>query len=168
MSWLEQWLEKEAGGKQIFFYIFFFLLVTFIYNLAVVFIAYLLGIHIITTPGKNIEFLMHYFPFVLIAAAFGEEVISRLPLAIPIELGLSKKKIIASAVLLSVMFGIMHGGFVNIFLQGMAGFFYSILFLKCGGLKKKYTKALITTTAIHSLFNGIILLILLATGEISL
>lgn len=56
-------------------------------------------------------------------------------------------------------FGYVHGGAVFIFMQGLGGLVYGVLYLKCGGLHGAVAKPLITTSLSHGSFNGFIVLL---------
>jgi membrane protease YdiL (CAAX protease family) len=86
---------------------------------------------------------------ILPIAALGEELVFRLPLALFIHHDARPVTILIAALVLSVLFGGAHGGWWQIPVQGVGGFIFCLAFLKCGGLKKKYGKALFSGTAIH-------------------
>ena len=90
-----------------------------------------------------------------------------MPLAFLSGVGLSTAKVLVFAIIFSVIFGFLHGGIPNIFIQGVGGFMYSVLFLKCGGLQGNYTKAIATSTAVHFLFNMTLLAIAIISGGTS-
>lgn len=90
---------------------------------------------------------------VILFMAFIEEVKFRLPLSVFVWLKLPTWGIMLVAILLSVLFGLLHGNGYNIPLQGFGGLLYSILYLKCGGMQKKPGKAIIVTTLAHALHN---------------
>ena len=57
------------------------------------------------------------------------------------------------ALALSIAFGLVHGSFKNIFVQGIGGLVYSIIFLKCGGFQRRFFKAIASSTLAHAAFN---------------
>jgi membrane protease YdiL (CAAX protease family) len=159
-----RWLKKEVTGKKFFLCVAAFLGVRLLYALGCCAVANLLGINIPPVSRGKVPILTLSFPFFLLTAVFLEESLFRLPLAILIQRGWRIGKILVSALILSILFGLYHGSIHHIFVQGIGGFIYSILFLKCGGLQKNYQKALCTTTITHFLFNTIIIIIALAQG----
>lgn len=91
--------------------------------------------------------------------AFREEVVFRLAfLVIPCikedEFGLGVA-IIGS----SVLFGLVHGGFANILLQGVGGLLLCLQFLYFGGAEKDFFKATLATTITHTLVNTILVFV---------
>ena len=69
--------------------------------------------------------------------------------------------ILVSALLASIIFGWVHGGFIFIFIQGIIGFIWSLLFIKCGGYRggfSGYRKALLTTFVSHFTYNAVIII----------
>lgn len=95
-------------------------------------------------------------------APFFEELLFRLPLAFFAWLRLPLELVLCLAVLMSIWFGLLHGLAFNILFQGFAGLLYSILFLKCGGLQGKPSKALFVTFIAHAINNSVVLLLDLA------
>ncbi len=157
-----RWLEKEACGKNLCFYVIICLIIDFMYCFSILELFNLLKINPPTSKEKIPINLI--FPLILFGSAFFEELIFRAPLIGVIKMGWPKYKIIISATIFSAAFGMCHGSIYNIFIQGVSGFMYCVLFLKCGGIQKKYNKALITTTTAHFSFNGILAIITLAKG----
>lgn len=106
-----------------------------------------------------------FFPILLAAWAVFEEFIFRLfPLVAAVEEWGRSKKIFLIVGLASGIFGLAHGDFLLVFVQGGLGVLLSLLFLKCGGLQKKYGKAFAVTSACHILVNSSIAVILLSGG----
>lgn len=100
-------------------------------------------------------------PGIVICAGIEEAIFRLFPLVI-IQLlffPLLKEKgktilLLSSVVILSVLFGYLHGNVLNITLQGVAGLFFSVLYLKRGGYwNNDPVKGLCSSTAAHALFN---------------
>ena len=90
----------------------------------------------------------------LFVAAFSEEVVFRfVPLSIALAGGFTFAGIMGTAVVSSVIFGLGHGGIAHIGIQGVAGFVWCLLFLKCGGFHRHYVRATLVTTMGHVLYN---------------
>lgn len=90
--------------------------------------------------------------FSLLIKAAEEEAIYRfLPLVLAIERWGNSKKVLIVVSIASVVFGLRHGHAANCLLQGVAGFIFSITFLKFGGLNKKYLKAYTASVVTHAL-----------------
>jgi hypothetical protein len=94
------------------------------------------------TFGENIIF------------SFLEENLSRLiPIMITMEIWGFGKMLFLVIILSSFIFGIVHGYFACIFLQGIWGIVFSVIFLKFGGLYQEYITAWISVSIIHSVYN---------------
>ncbi len=164
---IEGWLKEEVKGKWILFSIIACLFLDFALNCFVILILNIFDITISAQNESGIPILTPSFPIMLICTAYFEELIFRAPLALLVLLTAERWKlrvIFIVAVALSILFGLVHGGIPNIFLQGIGGLLWSILFLKCGGYQKKFIKPLAVTTITHFLFNGILALICLSQG----
>jgi len=97
-----------------------------------------------------------WFPFILFFGAFCEEFVFRFPLCALVEEGAPLSIILLHAFFASIIFGALHGSVYNITIQGVAGFLYCLLLLKCGGLQHNPIKALVCVVTAHFLFNGIL------------
>ena len=162
------YLEREARGFELivfiaaalvldFFYLFF--LSEFLKIVHINFTSTPIGIN----PDLNAFFLFWFFGW-LFFQAFLEECIFRLiPLSIVIGAGCKFRAVVFTAILSSVIFGLVHGNVYCIFFQGFGGLIYCFLFMKCGGLQKKYGRALLVTTITHFLYNGICVVYYLIT-----
>ncbi len=159
-----RWLEKEALGKQVGLYIIGCLLLKLFFVFFVLCTVRLLEIEIPPVNRKEMPIFTFSFPIIFLGSVITEEILFRLPLAIFLEKKWSIPGVLAAAFVLSVIFGILHGSVYHIFIQGIAGFIYSILFLKCGGLQRKYFKAINTTITAHLSWNTILVGIAIATG----
>lgn len=162
-----RWLEREARGKWVFFYIFIFLAAKFVYAFAAFLLLQYFGVDI-PPPSRGKVDIVWYTPFSLFISVLFEELAFRLfPLVIAIQSEWPTWGILLVAAVMSAIFGLLHGGIPYVFVQGVFGFAYSILFLKCGGLEKKYIKALSVTVAIHFLWNAILVSVAYANGAVS-
>ncbi len=158
------WLTREARGRQIVKLIFICLVVNFVLNF--ISLGIFAAAHISVPSRTNLDF--RSLPVLYIQRAinaFSEEIKFRLfPLAIVVEIGWSIKRILIVAAASSLIFGYIHGGWPCIFLQGIGGFLYCLLFLKCGGYQKKFGQALAVTIMTHFLFNAILITAALLLG----
>lgn len=98
--------------------------------------------------------LVFLFFFLPLSAAF-EETLFRLPLALFIQMNIPPMYLLVVAALLSVIFGYAHGGWWQVPLQGVGGFIFCLVFLKCGGLEEKFGKAFFSSSCAHLLLNWI-------------
>jgi membrane protease YdiL (CAAX protease family) len=108
----------------------------------------------------QIQTLSWFLPFNLFQFAFVEELAFRaFPLSTGFSLGLRVKGLMFIAIVSSVVFGYLHGGYTHIFIQGISGLIFCIIYLKCGCLEHKFFKPLFSATLAHASFNGMIILI---------
>ncbi|MDO8571351.1 MAG: CPBP family glutamic-type intramembrane protease [bacterium] len=95
----------------------------------------------------------------LFCAAYIEETLFRLPLIFFIWWFVKIRHIrwiLLPALLLSMVFGAVHGGMKYILIQGVAGIIFSCVFLKAGALKGKIIEPLLASSLTHFLTNSII------------
>jgi membrane protease YdiL (CAAX protease family) len=115
---------------------------------------------------KTIEWLFLKAPLYIIipvatAAAFGEEMLFRwLPLISSVRWIGAKNALLFVALPSSLIFGWVHYASFDakallamVVFQGFGGVIYSIAYLKAGGAYKRHSRALLTTTVMHALFN---------------
>ncbi len=89
---------------------------------------------------------------VLFSLAFIEELLFRsIPFKISEKLGLNPWTLLIP---FSILFGLLHGNFFNIPIQGLAGIAYSYLYINY-----KNNNPLLITTIFHFLWNFIVILI---------
>lgn len=99
------------------------------------------------------------FPFELIFAAALEEVVFRiLPLALVMHFVKKRWVTFSVAVIASIIFGLIHGGPMNILIQGVGGLIYSGLFIKYSDNGTKFARAGIIVILMHIIFNTMITL----------
>ncbi len=80
-----------------------------------------------------------------------------LPLTAPIFFGL--RFFISPAVFISsAHFGYMHGGLLNIPLQGVGGLILCLVFLKCGGMRMRFFRAIGMVILTHLLIDAVLYL----------
>lgn len=152
------WIEREAPLWQLPIYTLVFLAAAFWYSFLVFWILGEFGIYPERKPSFSSITSVVHFPLVMIVAnALWEEIVFRfVPLALAIEVlrGWDRKVILVLFVVASsILFGWAHGSFWFISVQGVFGFFWCILFLKFGGLRCYYPKAIFATTFIHASWN---------------
>ena len=97
---------------------------------------------------------------IFIGALVEEFVFRFLPLTIARLLRLPLVGTLAVALLSSVWFGYVHGGWFFVPIQGIGGFIYSLAYLKSGGFHGKLLKPLLSTTLVHWGFNSLLVTIL--------
>ncbi|MDO8600869.1 MAG: CPBP family intramembrane metalloprotease [bacterium] len=94
---------------------------------------------------------LHILYAVIIAPLFEEFIFRFIPIKLT-EIFTKRKSILWSVVVLSsILFGVAHGSWYNIFIQGPSGIILSVAFLRGGYF---------TSVAAHATHNGITLLII--------
>ena len=157
------WLKKEAQGKGVCNCILLWLCFNLGYSVLVCTTFILLKMPPIEFPGGKITIDAKLFLALPIVVLI-EEVLFRGPLICVAKIRCSLKNTLIAAAILSMIFGLVHGLWICIFIQGVAGFGLSLLFLKCGGLQGRYIKAITATTTAHVAFDAILLLICMQHG----
>lgn len=154
------WLAREPKGKE---HARFLLRVTigcFLYVVCVFFFFRTLfgGL----PGGTQVESLLRRDLFAIVGILFiscaVEELFFRWPLALFLEKSARPMFVLLAALLSSVIFGYAHGGWINIFIQGVFGFVLSLVFIKCGGNSKNFWKALGSSFAVHYAYDLIVFL----------
>jgi hypothetical protein len=131
--------------------------------------SYVLSLYIATAGIGN------YLRSFLVVAPISEEIQFRLIPFVIVFLSLRAMRLegrtvgmwvlMATLFLTSIVFGLAHGSFRNIFMQGVSGVVYGLVFLKWRGLTqaryvdriKNTAKGLLASTIVHSSFNGSLL-----------
>lgn len=162
---MESWLEDEAEGGKIFLYIGLYVPLALVVSLLAG--SYFISVHApLANQTATVTELKSLGPVivwpVLFIAAAAEELIFRLfPLvAAFLIFGRRLIPVLAIALGASLIFGVLHGNYLNIFIQGASGFLLSLLFLKCGGYNGNILKAVASSSLGHFLLNGLIALTL--------
>jgi hypothetical protein len=155
-----KWLSEEiCGRKNLALAILFVTVAQYFYTAWMLDIFHFLGIKLSPVAGEEYPIYSFSFPFILLRIVFWEEVKYRLPAALLLELKLPHWVIVSAIFLLQIYFGWLHGGTSHIFLQGAGGIAYCVLFLKCGGMQRKYAKALGSVTAAHYAWDVLMVII---------
>lgn len=147
-----RWLHREAKGTEPVQWILLVIVLNFLYAVFICKTLSRLEMLPYSEP-LGLTILSPSFPFVLFGLALLEEIVFRLPLALFISADESLRAILGFAIILSVSFGLAHGYLTCVLMQGVVGLNLCLLFLKCGGLKGNYTKALLSSATAHFLFN---------------
>lgn len=156
MGRFETWLRREAS---VFSSIVWAILCLVLQKIYVFIFFYLISFAEIPVGENEVirgifELPLPSLFFMLVQFAFFEEVIFRLPISWIVKTSDKKLSgvIFASAVF-SLLFGLAHSYVFSVFLQGVLGFLFCILYLKCGGFEGKILKPLIVTTLTHATYN---------------
>lgn len=164
MGYLLRWLSQEVKGKRVLFLIIIVVILNIAYAFCVGSILQFLGVGL----GDNSIFInnllaspWYYNILFIIGAAFLEEIIFRfIPILFCVKIfGISRWSLLV-VFLVSCEFGYFHYGFVSIFLQGVSGILYSIVYIKCGGFQRRHFKALLSSTVAHALYNGTLMVMM--------
>ncbi|HXV26765.1 MAG TPA: CPBP family glutamic-type intramembrane protease [Candidatus Paceibacterota bacterium] len=110
--------------------------------------------------GEAINEFLSRTPFLVVMAVMVlvvlvEEAVFRLPLLIPLHFAGPGKVTAASVIVLSVVFGELHGSW-HFMVQGLSGIVLSLVFLKCGGVRGRwgYLKGYACAAVVHYSFNA--------------
>lgn len=156
MKRLLNWLAKEARGKTYWFLVLSVPVIGIFYSVCIGLVFDLFDIYIPPVPAIRLNAEIWIFLLIMFAFIPLEEILFRGHLVLAVKKYGKSVKVLIVAVLLSVIFGWIHGGIIHIFIQGVNGFVWCLLFLKSGGFQQRYIKAFATTIAVHSMYNGII------------
>lgn len=150
------WLKKEAQGKAALFWIFAVVKINLVYSFTALWVLSHMGVVVPNIPGIEQIFTGGIIAILIVSAKYVllEELTFRFPLAILAWLQYSLGSVLVFALVLSIFFGLAHGSPEHILLQGVSGFFLSLLFLKCGGLQGRPFKALACAFSAHWLYNA--------------
>lgn len=66
--------------------------------------------------------------------------------------------VLCCSVLVSAHFGYVHGGPVNILLQGVSGLVFTVMFLKWSGFGRDLVKGLVASMTLHATVNAVAML----------
>jgi len=170
MQRLLLWLSDEVSERRALLKIIIFVTPALVFHV-------LVAPFIVLDSGYqplDFSFLENFGPITLLWLPFGlaiglfflafiEELLFRfVPLGLAVKFFGRSPLVILTAILFSVLFGLCHGGFRHIFLQGVTGFVLSIVFLKCGGFQKKLLRATFVCAIIHASLNFLACLICVA------
>lgn len=165
MSAIVRWLRVEPAGWALwkFFACTLISLLIFAWIIEVIYQALGFGTGRMDFAPLIQERVIFLFVLLPLLAAI-EELIFRLPLVIFIKCNAPLGTIALAAILLSFEFGLAHGGWIGVPVQGIAGIVLCTVFLKCGGLQKKYLKAFFSGTFVHFAYNFITISLFLKFG----
>lgn len=166
MEQLYNFLSEEANWWGTIFLVIAVVTIDLTWTILVSSFFYLIGIK---APDDNITYYDSIVPInnwrcffrVWLGACLEEYLYRFFPIFISVEFLLpasSFSAIIAVIIATSIIFGWAYGNFWCIFVQGVAGLLYSLLFLKCGGLTDDYFKAFFAATSAHFIHNYLLIL----------
>ena len=160
MRILIDWLSREAKKTDIVKIMIIMLVIGVVYICSYSLLMYF---DIVPKPtSENVGDLKAYydewgavlFLFVILLVVFLEELFFRwFPYFIAVK---SNDKFIwfMAVIWATVGFGRLHGASLgNVLAQGVMGIVFSVVFLKCGGMNKKFKKALFCSVLFHYMYN---------------
>jgi len=118
------------------------------------------GVRVETPEAAEGLLQIDLFQMVLVVfvTVFIEELLFRtLPIFVARWINPSIRWIFAIAVIATIVFGYIHGGVANIFIQGVAGLFFAIIYIKGGGYHGRHLRAWCAAGLGHYLYNMLIL-----------
>ena len=164
MGRLESWLNEEPYELEVPALIAKGLIVSFLYMILITSVYHFLKIDVRIWGHNSGTPINSELPFLMLWVAFIEEIIFRVPLVIPMMFKAGTGTVVFCAVALSSIFGILHGSLMNIPIQGVLGFIFSLMFIKCCKERGNLGKALLTSTAIHYSYNMTLIAVAYAGG----
>lgn len=105
-----------------------------------------------------------FIPVLFLIATVEEAIFRIIPLTIALRESQRKSVHLTVVLLSAIVFGFIHGGPIHIFIQGIGGFLYAVIFLKYAQ-QERYGEASLVVISMHVAFNAIMGLILLLSGE---
>jgi membrane protease YdiL (CAAX protease family) len=121
-----------------------------------------LGYSLPDSTGKKIIGMIRTIPLpilliLLVSTVVTEEAAFRLPLALILNKKSSLLNILVAASSSGLLFGVMHGSVLNIFIQGSVGFLWALLFIKTGGTRGRYVEGFFWVVFMHFLYDSFLL-----------
>lgn len=159
--------EETKGWPEVLFYCLSCAFVILLINVVMAVVFEAVGIKIPQNSGGSapIPILKIWFPALLFYMAGIEELIFRVtPMILAVGLFPKSAKIFVFVAVSSVIFGYLHGGWPNIFIQGFSGCILSWVYLKCGGWNDDHMRGCLASTIAHFSINGFIALVILLHG----
>lgn len=160
--WLafSEWMKEEPRWSQVASLIIFAVGAEFYYRLVLSIFVALTGMALSSENTAQFDSVSGDILILMLIVGIIEEVIFRLIpfLLLTIKRGFfSIDFIMACVVIESAVFGYVHGDWSNVAAQGVSGLIFTLVFLKCGGLQRHYSKALVSSTLTHVLGNYLLL-----------
>lgn len=159
------WFEKTPRWRDLPIYILVGVLCCFYSSLIGIAILRLFGLQVSDANVAPMPASIAEFPIAtFFLGILGEEIIFRLPLFLITLIGW-RSLMLPSTLILSGVFGWIHGDWTNVPIQGVNGLILCSIFLSCGGARRKFFngvfKGLVASYTTHILINLFITLIFL-------
>ena len=181
MDWILGWLQTQVPISHIWLFVLYSILSIFVLNFVTILIlpkhftdpppfdpsdlnpgSYLN----FNTPRIGVPVLTWEFPGQVFYLAVMEELVFRFVLlGGAVQIWGATWPVLLVMVASSIVFGLMHGGPVNVLLQGVSGIVFCIVFLKCGGFDQNFLMALMIVAITHCIFNSIVAFFNLINGR---
>jgi hypothetical protein len=163
------WFSKEIiGWRNLVKTLAMFVTVQIFYYAGLLFVYIAFGWQISPLQVEQVSYAFYFpTPLFMLWVAVKEEVMYRLPIAVLMEMRIPYWVIIPVILFIQLYFGFKHGSIEHILFQGVGGIMLCVLFLKCGGMQRKYGKALMSVVLAHYILKIILLLSSVYLGEIS-
>jgi len=101
----------------------------------------------------SISFIVSNSYFILITATEEEAVWRFVPLVIALENNVNTKMLIVVSISSSIVFGLIHGAYLDILTCGFFGLIMCIIFICLNKKKKRYATSFIALCILHALYN---------------
>ena len=173
MRRLAVWLRKEPiGFWKTLRFILFSVALAYVYNLAVE-LVYINNVDLENLDSGIVVPLWWIFLLGITLGRVFEELFFRfIPLCLVGEIfKRNPYHLLATAAVSSLAFAYAHNisgglniGWMRIFIQGVSGLILCAVFLKCGGMNRRYFKAYCASVTTHALLNAAIFAPLIISG----
>lgn len=158
---LIEWLRTEVASEKLLTFMLKSAALTVILSSIGVTVMLLLSVDISSNTATLNDLAGGYHPrlreilVAVLLVAILEEMIFRAPLYLFVVWG-GPRIATAAALVSSILFGWMHGGFGNIPIQGIGGIIFCIVFFKCGAMQRKFIRGLSSSITTHFLIDAFI------------
>ena len=167
MGMLRRWSLKQISGWKLFGFGILITILDIIFSIVVTLV--MINVFNIEPPDTvvmRIPMMAWYaIPLVLMIIAIEELIFRFIPLTLAVSFWGHSTKVLIIAILSSILFGLWHGSYHYVFIQGAGGFLYCIMFLKSGGFEKRFIRAGMVCLSLHTAFNAVVIILSFMTGN---
>jgi membrane protease YdiL (CAAX protease family) len=165
---LTSWLEQPYDRRRMLLLMAVVVVADLTYSLLAVLGVYAFGGSLPASAGEDLLSGRYGFlelALLLVGVVILEEVLFRLvPLGLARLFRASPRVMVLIAILSSIGFGLAHGSWTSILIQGVSGLCLSLIYLKAGGLSGRVIRGFDWSCGAHLCFNALVFAVALATG----
>lgn len=162
---MTEWLEKKVSGWKLVATVIGFIIFQVTFVLTVYVMLAVVNVPFVTN-GFTLSLLSSSaFLQRLLAAAFVEELVLRVPLVVSVHYKWPMWAVYILASASSLFYGGFYDGNVNVFLQSSTSFVLCLQFLKCGSFQGNYFQSMLSCVATNmalKILSAAVLLFLLS------